>query len=198
MSKPARPTPNLVITEGKNDKFVFHHLLAHHGIAEGIIAFQEFDGISRLLEGLPEQLKISGLERLGVVIDADTDLSARWDALKHIFTQAGYQQIPRQPLPEGTILLHTELPKVGVWLMPDNQLPGALEDFVSFLVPANDPLWTKAGDCLSNVTADQRRFNSLAKAHFTPGWLGRKNPARPWVQLSPNVIWMPTPNTLNV
>ena len=179
MSKPAKPTPNLVITEGKNDKHVFYHLLAHHGIAEGIIAFQEFDGISRLLEGLPEQLKISGLDRLGVVVDADTDLSARWDSLKHIFTQAGYQQIPRQPLPEGTILLHTDLPKVGVWLMPNNQLPGMLEDFVSFLVPANDTLWTKAGDCLSNVPAEQRRFSSLAKAHIHTWLAWQEEPGTP-------------------
>jgi len=31
--------------------------------------------------------------------------------------------------------------RLGVWLMPDNQNPGKLEDFFALLVPPDDPCW---------------------------------------------------------
>ncbi len=205
MSKPSQPSQNLVITEGKDDMHVFHHLLAHYGVPKGIIDFKPYDGLPNLLEALPQQLRASGLERLGVVVDADTDLTARWNSLKHILTKAGYLNLPDDPLPEGTIIneedisgILTEdgdevitedgavivqegLPKVGIWIMPDNKLPGMLEDFVSFLVPENDPLWDKAKGCLDEIPEDQRRFSEahFAKAHIHTWLAWQKEPGTP-------------------
>jgi hypothetical protein len=205
MSKPSKPSKNLIITEGKDDMYVFHHLLAYHGIPEGLIDFKPYDGITILLEVLPEQLRASGLERLGVVVDADTDLTARWNSLKHILTQAGFLNIPNLPSPEGTIInqdsfaaviteagdqIITEegativqegLPKVGIWLMPDNKLPGMLEDFVRFLVPENDLLLNKAKGCLDEIPKDQRKFSEahFAKAHIHTWLAWQKEPGTP-------------------
>ncbi|MGH9839963.1 MAG: hypothetical protein ACREEM_14360 [Blastocatellia bacterium] len=53
MSKPAKPSKFLIVTEGKNDVYVFHHLFANRGILEGVIDFRPYDGIERLLEALP-------------------------------------------------------------------------------------------------------------------------------------------------
>lgn len=91
MSKPGKPIRNLIVTEGKNDIYVFHHLLAHYKIEEGIIDFKSYNGVTTLLEVLPEQLRASGLERLGIVVDADTDLNARWNSLKSILTNVKYE-----------------------------------------------------------------------------------------------------------
>ncbi len=205
MSKPSKPSQNLVITEGKDDMYVFHHLLAHYGVPEGIIDFKHYDGITILLEVLPEQLRASGLERLGIVVDADTDLTARWNSLKHILTKAGYLNLPDTPLPEGTIInqeglakiitqagdqmitqsgatiIQEGLPKVGIWIMPDNQLPGMLEDFVRFLVPENDPLWDKAKGCLDEIPEDLRRFSGthFAKAHIHTWLAWQEKPGTP-------------------
>ena len=81
---------------------------------------------------------------VGVVIDADTDLAARWQAVQYRLTQAGYDSVPRDPGPGGTILEppgRTSLPRVGVWVMPDNKTTGILEDFLRFLVPQPDALF---------------------------------------------------------
>lgn len=204
MRKPTQPSKNLIITEGKNDKYVFHHLLSHYHIAEGIIDFKEYDGIEKMLRALPVQLRESGLERLGVVVDADDELTARWAALKHILINAGYLNLPDKPLPEGTIIneddptgiltedcdeMITEngaaivqegLPTVGIWIMPDNKLPGMLEDFVSFLVPQDDPLWKKAQGCLAEIPEGQRKFKThLAKAHIHTWLAWQEEPGTP-------------------
>ena len=43
---------------------------------------------------------------------------------------------PQNPQPKGTIItdFEEELPTVGIWLMPNNQKTGMLEDFIRFLV----------------------------------------------------------------
>lgn len=168
------------MTEGKNDVYVFHHLLAHYKIKEGIIDFKSYEGITILLEVLPEQLRASGLDRLGIVVDADTDLTARWNSLKFILTKAGYQNLPALPLSEGTIINQEYLPVVGVWIMPDNKLPGMLEDFVSFLVSQGDPLWEQAKDCLNEIPEPQRKFKThFAKAHIHTWLAWQEEPGTP-------------------
>lgn len=180
MSKPAKPSKNLIVTEGKNDVYVLHHLLAHYKIEEGIIDFKSYDGVTILLEVLPEQLRASGLERLGIVVDADTDLIARWTSLKSILAKAGYLNLPANPISEGTIIYQDYLPTVGVWIMPDNKLPGMLEDFVSFLVPQGDPLWEQAKDCLNEIPEPQRKFKRhFAKAHIHTWLAWQEEPGTP-------------------
>lgn len=181
MTSPGRPSRNLIVTEGKEDKYVFHHLFAHYGIPEGMVDFREYEGIERLLEALPNQLRESELERIGVVVDADTDLDGRWKALDHRLVNAGYGRLPAAPSPEGTIIREEDRPVVGIWLMPDNQLPGMLEDFISFLVPQGDQLWVRAADCLKGVPDEHRRFsqNHLAKAHIHTWLAWQEEPGTP-------------------
>ena len=53
--------------------------------------------------------------------------------------------------------------RVGVWLMPDNKVPGIVENFVSFLIPdADAPLWQRAKDCVDGIPEEQRHFSTLA------------------------------------
>ncbi len=40
--------------------------------------------------------------------------------------------------------------------MPNNTLPGMLEDFVSYLVPQNDTLWQKADHCLDQISDEEQ------------------------------------------
>ena len=87
-------------------------------------------------------------DRLGIVVDADhskaTDpddgFQKRWVQLKDTLTNLGYTDVPTQPDRNGTIvgLNQDERPWVGVWMMPDNQSPGKLEDFVRCLVRSGD------------------------------------------------------------
>jgi len=52
--------------------------------------------------------------------------------------------------------------------MPDNTLSsGMLEHFIGFLVPAGDPLWYRAEDCIEHIPPETRRFppQHQIKAH---------------------------------
>ncbi|MGK7938611.1 MAG: DUF3226 domain-containing protein, partial [Crocosphaera sp.] len=84
-------------------------------------------------------------------VDADQDLQARWQAIRDKLKLVGYDNIPKNPCPECWIYEQEELPKIGVWIMPNNQLIGELEDFVSYLIPDDDQLQLKANEILDEL-----------------------------------------------
>lgn len=155
--------------------------------------------VDRLLENIPVRLKQSDVEVLGVVIDADTDLVARWHAMRDRLEKVGYQNIPMNPAPDGTILApppNTLLPRFGVWLMPDNQNHGILEDFLHFLVPAGSQLFEHVKTSVANIPRDEQLFSQLAKSKaIIHTWLAwQKDPGKPLGTaitarfLNPNVV----------
>lgn len=117
---------------------------------------------------------------MGVVIDADQDLNARWQKVKAILTKAGYKNLPESPASNGTIIKEDYLPDFGIWIMPDNIINrGMLEDFLEFLVPDkdNNALWKRAVDCTNEVQKnieEEKRFSDIhlskAKIHAYLAW----------------------------
>ncbi len=178
---------NLLLFEGKDEQHVFGSLLNHHGIAKGIIKFDPpFDGIDDLLEAFPLYLRSNEVKRLGIVVDADIDISPRWQSIRNILIANGYKNAPKSPSPEGAIIELADrslvsVPKVGVWIMPDNKLPGMLENFVSFLGATTDPLWNIADECLKHIPEEHRRFKESqqikARLHTWLAW--QKKPGTP-------------------
>jgi hypothetical protein len=66
---------------------------------------------------------------IGVVLDADTSAVGRWASILAKLSHHNYQ-FPRDPAANGTIVAGTgSLPRLGIWLMPNNQIQGMLEDF---------------------------------------------------------------------
>ena len=68
---------------------------------------------------------------MGILVDAnDCDVAARWQAVKDRLALANVD-IARQPgsLPARSSMgcPRDGIPRVGVWLMPDNVAPGELE-----------------------------------------------------------------------
>ncbi|MBI2421869.1 MAG: hypothetical protein HYV27_03485 [Candidatus Hydrogenedentes bacterium] len=103
---------------------------------------------------------------MGVVVDADADLAARWRSIHAILIQAGYQGVQNVPQTNGTILpapKGTLLPKLGVWIMPDNQVNGILEDFLRFLVPSNSELFRYVENCVDRIPSEQQFFKIADK-----------------------------------
>ncbi len=176
-----------LLVEGENDRHVVWHLCQVHNVPEtfSVEILGDNGGVDALLRGLPVRLKISGLTVLGVVLDADQNLEARWQAVKTRLLQAGYSSLPEMPSPEGTIIQVAGKPKVGLWLMPDNRLPGMLEDFVAHLIPAGDALAPKANAILDEIERENlNRYseNHRAKA-FIHTWLAwQETPGRPMGQ----------------
>ncbi len=172
---------NVLLVEGSDDFHVTGHLLGHNKIPEGIITIKKKGGYPNLLGTLKVELQASDLEKIGIVVDADTDLSNRWQELHYRFDEAGYTSLPKSPEADGTIIQQKDLPKAGIWLMPDNKLPGILEDFVKFLVPANDLLLDKSLECVNSIPEEQRRFapQHHSKAHIHTWLAWQKEPGTP-------------------
>lgn len=164
----SRTPPEYVLVEGENDKHVIQNLCKRHGLSTIKVRLPNEDndnsgtsGIDELLVGIPQRLIAPDARTIGIVVDADQDLLARWQALRARLLTAEYVSIPKEPLPDGWISIETTLPRVGIWLMPDNRLPGMLEDFVSSLIPPDDLLVTKAESIMQEIEGEGLHQYSL-------------------------------------
>jgi hypothetical protein len=163
---PKKPKPSQLLVEGKNDRHVIWALCNQYQLPETFsVEVPEDDGtegIEALLAGLPARLDEPKLQTLGIVVDADRDLAARWQAVRDRLISGGYQNIPKVPPANGWVDAPLDRPRVGVWLMPDNQLPGMLEDFVARLMPSDDALRPKAEAILQEIElAGLNRYTSI-------------------------------------
>ncbi len=167
------PKTDVLLVEGPDDYHFLIHLLNHHKLY-GQIRCQDTEGIDALLPALPTWLKPSSLERLGIIVDADLNLRSRWTALRNILVNADYGDVPEIPHTTGTIITHKVRPTVGLWLMPNNSLPGMLEDFVTMLVPDDDKLWNRAETSVQRIPVEDRLFapqhEIKAKIHTWLAW----------------------------
>ncbi|MFZ4661512.1 MAG: DUF3226 domain-containing protein [Caldilineaceae bacterium] len=179
----AKPTHEkfVLLVEGKDDEAVIYHLKRHAAIHQDAFRVKTKDGYSNLLDTLAVELEASELETLGIVVDADSDLNARWESIRNRLRNLGYTTMPDRPQTQGIIVDEANKPSVGVWVMPNNQLPGMLEDFVALLIPTADNLWSKAKNCVNLLPEEERRFAEvdLAKAYMYTWLAWQKQPGTP-------------------
>ncbi len=174
----------ILLVEGPDDEHVLKHLCGKRG-GPTLDEIKPYGGVEQLLESLPLRLIESDVRAVGVVVDADTGFSGRWQSLRSILVRAGYQDVPADPMADGTVVdppKGTPLPRVGVWIMPDNQSSGVLEDFLAFLVPKNSPLFEHARASVANIPDGERRFSPIAEPkaviHTWLAW--QEEPGRPY------------------
>ncbi len=173
----------ILLVEGVNDVHVMGHICGNRDIPrlDDIVGHKS---VEHLLESFPVRLKESDGDIIGVVIDADTDLSSRWESIRHSLIRNGYANIPPVPSSDGTIIdppADTLLPRVGVWIMPDNRTTGILEDFLRFLVPEGSALFKHVTDSVATIPAGEQRFGAAARPkaviHTWLAW--QEKPGRP-------------------
>ncbi len=133
---------NYLLVEGKDDLHVIYSLLLHYQVPElfkpktidGISKLSEAfeDGVGRLLEAFEVELIRIEEGRLGIIVDADNDLSARWQQLRGILEKSGYSSIPSKPKSGGTILEENGRPIVGIWLVAEDILQKVVEQDCRF------------------------------------------------------------------
>ncbi|MBE9042306.1 hypothetical protein IQ235_16125 [Oscillatoriales cyanobacterium LEGE 11467] len=193
--KPPKPKPQQLLVEGKNDRHVIWALCQKYQLPkvfsvevpseEENSLENDGQGIELLLKGIPDRLRQENLQTLGIVVDADLDLSARWQSVSDRLKSCGYTQIPSSPPADGWVYEQSELPRIGVWLMPDNQLSGMLEDFVARLMSPDDNLRPKADTILEEIEREQlNRYTSVhhAKALIHTWLAWQKKPGMPMGQ----------------
>lgn len=182
MARPAGPqSDRVLLVEGQDDKHVVRHVCQRSdAIADFFI--KEKCGIEQLLASIDTEIQTSGLQAMGILVDANEDVAARWDAVKGRLAPANVD-LPDSPVPSGTIVdghPHDGIPRVGVWLMPDNTVPGELENFVAKMIPAGDAVWPLSRSYIDGIPNAERKFSEKKKARAqVHAWLAaREDPRR--------------------
>jgi len=126
----------ILLTEGINDCHVISALCHKHKVPQSFSLFEagSDDQAIRKLNSLAENEGVSQKQAIGIVIDADNpNLVAKWQKITKKLTARGYT-LPNNPELSGTIIKADDMPDIGIWLMPDNDKDGMLEDFCHRLI----------------------------------------------------------------
>lgn len=178
----------VLLVEGRDDKHVVLHISQNRGIGLGEDEIICCGGIERLLERIRVEIKNTKAGAIGVVVDADDNLPSRWTSIRDRLCQAGYDCVPTQPCRTGTVVSSppgdSVLPRIGVWVMPDNDTGGTLEDFLTLLVPSHpaNSLFEHAQRSVSNIPDDAVLFPTRARGKaLIHTWLAwQEEPGKPY------------------
>jgi hypothetical protein len=171
---------NVLMVEGSNDLYVTKAICEKFNLPE-LFKVHEVMGFDNITIRLGLEIK-NRWKNIGIVIDADTDLSKRWNEILKLFQNDWNFQIPLQPGNNGTIFNLNEKQRIGIWIMPNNELNGNLEDFIRTLVPAKDKLISYAESVLESI--ENKKINKYNKNNHTKAlihtWLAwQKDPGTP-------------------
>ena len=173
MALPCGTSDRVLLVEGPDDDHVVSHLCDRSGLARNFDIVAK-GGFPELSKSIPVELVASGRSALGVVVDANDNPAARWQAVRDRCERRGIT-LPSEPDPGGVVV--DGRPRVGVWLMPDNQNPGQLEDLVAAMIPAEDVVWPLAQEFVDRIPeAERPRPPIKAQVH---AWLAARAEARP-------------------
>jgi hypothetical protein len=173
-----------LVVEGPDDKWTTINLMKMHGWDwDSSQKFYPYvhpaEGIEAILKSLTTE--VQARPRTGFVLDADLSLSDRWAAIRAPLSKLGFSPLA-SPAADGTILEHQGR-RVGVWLMPDNQRAGKLEDFLARLIPQGDACWPWAQETvdiakIKHAAPFAEKDRSKAEIHTWLAW--RENPGQPF------------------
>lgn len=174
-------SPRWLLVEGQDDKGVCAAFLAHAALKS--VWVEEKRGYETLRSSLAAEIKAPGRSHLGVVVDADDNVAGRWASLRDVVGPLGYH-LPRAPQAGGVTVEAENLPRLGFWIMPDNHSTGMVEDFISALIPGDDPLMAHAVSAVDGILDEQRKFKPTylrkAEVHTWLAW--QEEPGRPMGQ----------------
>lgn len=100
-----------------------------------------------------------GKLNLGIVVDADGSAEIKWQSIKSQLENFGFTNLPNIFPSTGLVVKQIDLPKVGVWIMPDNKSEGYLEDFLYQLIPSDDQLMPEVQKLINRlIKRGEHRF----------------------------------------
>jgi len=165
---PSQKSPLRLCVEGSDDKFVVIELVAKllgkdwDRDAATLPYLDDKAGIAALLDRATLSAAAKTYTHLGLVLDADEDVLRQWERLRRVLPEG--IALPEQPDPAGTIVPGLRAnTRFGVWVMPDNSRPGALEHLLQTLIVPDDPLWMHAGKATEEAVDRGAEFPSKAR-----------------------------------
>lgn len=170
-----------LLVEGKDDQSVIWSLAKKFALIENFDVI-DCENYEKAIDSLPLRIKSSGINTVGIIVDADEDLESKWKSIIQRLQKYGYQ-IPVQIPIEGLIIEKSNDfdVKVGVWIMPNNNTKGKVEDFVRFLIPDNDNLREVTDNTLEFI--ESKKINKYepkdkAKAYIHTWLAWQKTPGQ--------------------
>lgn len=181
--------------EGTDDKHVIKHLLQRHGIECPF----DHEIVPETLPAMVPEIKLAGNKQqvlatienavkfgtghsVGFVIDADEAAENSWRAVRHRLSFLDPK--PPRLLPASGFVADVPVyrARVGVWLMPDNQSSGALEEFLKGLIADSDQLWSFADTATRTSKRHGAKFtankHNKAAIHAWLAW--QRDPGLPF------------------
>ncbi|MCY4304499.1 MAG: hypothetical protein OXC62_06945 [Aestuariivita sp.] len=168
----------MLLVEGYNDEKVVEHLLKNWGVSfENHFKIKQAGNIDELLKLIPRQIKESGIKTLGILADANNSFDNRQQSISDRLKEA-HCSTTSQLAPIGTVFSGWKGIRIGIWLMPDNQTAGELENFIYRMIPKDDSILPNAKKFIDNIPVEDRKFSNkkLFRA-YVHAWLAtRKKP----------------------
>ena len=155
MPSPHSPERALLV-EGPDDEHVVRHLCEQFHVLPHFEIVQK-EGIRKLLPSIPIEINVSGRKVLGILVDANDNPKARWDAILDKLAKLNVA-LPGAPNPMGTIIESS--PRVGIWMMPNNLTAGELENFIAAMIPQDDVVWPLSQAYIGNIPQNDRKFSA--------------------------------------
>ncbi len=170
-----KDTDKVLLVEGDNDCHVVMALCNAHDIPEtfGIYQCGSDIGVLKRLNSLI--LRPNSPQVIGVMLDADNSLAGRWQSIQDKLKNNNHNYVlPNNPNADGTVVEAIEdKPKLGFWLMPNNQDSGMLEDFCATLAEPESLAFAREcvkQACDRKVTTFKEVHRSKAVIHTYLAW----------------------------
>lgn len=186
------PNRNVLLVEGASDQKFFKQLLSDISpnadiepkIPRDVDAHIFRNGLQPLFQQLrlqTDQLIRGQIEKLGAVVDADfceqenNGFTNRRQQLMELLTEKGFE-IPdaSSEIHTGEIFSHPTGAKIGIWIMPNHNNDGMIEDlFLNSIKPEQQPLldYVKQSiDQLGDLKQFQSHRNSKAELATWLAW----------------------------
>lgn len=181
------PRTRRLLVEGADDLHAVVNLMRHHmswpeDKPSWPVLVENAEGAANILDAprITATVKESGLEVLGIILDADADFSSRWQSIRDV-CRGPFPNMP-QTLPREGLIVDEGAKRLGVWIMPDNQSAGSLELFLKALIPQPAPLWQHADQAVTGARDLNAPFEDKdrgkAQLHTWLAW--QKSPGRPF------------------
>ena len=182
MTLPIAPeSPRILLVEGQDDKHVVLQLHKFHQHHQAMPDFCIIDkkGFPNLLRSIGPEISVSGRQVVGILVDANDDMRARWHKLTNRLQSKNILS-PQSPNPDGTIIESREShPRIGIWIMPDNASAGELEDFVVHMIPDEDQVWPLSQRYIEKIPQADRKFSENKKLRAQlHAWLAAREDPR--------------------
>lgn len=172
------PSSRLLLVEGHDDLHVVGKLWERHEI-ERPFEIARKGSFDELRRSIYNEVNAPKRRVLGILADANDHPDGRWQSISDQLRRAACE-VPDERSQTGTILDGPRGIRVGVWLMPDNQRQGELEDFIADMIPEGDPTWPRARQYIDDIPVGERQIppGKVTRA-YVHAWLATRRRPQP-------------------